>query len=53
MSAPLAAVAPSEAQRWQDWLDRGVAGERRRTARMKGLLAILIVALSIVFGALL
>jgi hypothetical protein len=53
MSAPLTAAAQSDERRWQDWLDRGIVDERRRAATMKGVVSIILIALSVIFGALL
>lgn len=53
MSAPLTAVAQDEARRWQQWQDRGFAGDRRRGVAMKWVMAALAIVLGVMFGALL
>ena len=51
--SPLApVVAKSDAQRWREWQDRGLAGDRRRVVTMRWVMAIIVVALVIMFGRL-
>jgi hypothetical protein len=50
-SAP---VAPqSDAQRWRAWQDRGLDADRRRDVAMKWVMAIIAIALGVLFGRLL
>lgn len=53
MSAPTPAVAKSDAQRWMEWQNRGLAGDRRRVVAMRWVVAILAVMLGVMFGRLL
>lgn len=53
MSASAPVVAKSDAQRWREWQDRGLAGDRRRAVAMRWVMAIIVVALGVMFGRLL
>jgi hypothetical protein len=53
MSASAPIVPKSEAQRWREWQDRGLEGDRRRAVAMKWGLAILAITLGALFGRLL
>jgi hypothetical protein len=53
MSAPLAAVARSDDQRWLDWQKSGVEGDRRRSVAMKWVMTVLVIALGVLFSGLL
>jgi len=53
MSAPTTAAVHDDAQRWRDWQDRGFEGDRRRALAMKWVMAIVAIALGILFGAVL
>ena len=35
MSSPVPAPSKSDAQRWTEWMDRGLEGERRRSVAIK------------------
>jgi hypothetical protein len=50
-SAPV--VVKSDAQRWSEWQDRGLDADRRRDVAMKWVMAILAIALGVLFGRLL
>jgi hypothetical protein len=49
MSGPIAAMN-SDAQRWRDWQERGVQGERRRAAAMRWVMVIAAIGLGVVFS---
>ena len=53
MSASIAAVAQSDDQRWRDWQKRGLEGDRRRSVAMKWVMAVLAIALGVLFSRLL
>ena len=53
MSAPIAAVAQSDDQRWRDWQNRGREGDRRRAVTMKWVMGVLAIALGVLFAGLL
>ena len=49
MSGPIA-VMDTDAQRWRDWQELGVNGDRRRAAAMRWVMVIAAIALGVVFG---
>lgn len=53
MSAPIYAVAKSDAERWLEWQNRGLAGDRRRVVAMRWVMAVLAIMLGVMFGRLL
>ena len=53
MSASIAAVVKSDDQRWRDWQNRGVEGDRRRAVAMKWVMAFLAIGLGVLFSGLL
>jgi hypothetical protein len=53
MSAPIQAVAKSDAQRWLEWQNHGLAGDRRRVVAMRWVMAVLAIILGVMFGRLL
>ena len=53
MTAPIAAAAQNDAQRWRDWQNRGLEGDRHRTVVMRWVMAIIAIALGVLFGGLL
>jgi hypothetical protein len=48
----MSASAPvsSDAQRWMEWQDRGLDGDRRRAVAMRWVLAIIAITLAVLFG---
>lgn len=50
-SGPL--VSKSDAQRWIEWQDRGLDGDRRRAVTMKWVMALIALTLGALFGRLL
>jgi len=53
MSASIAAVVPSDDQRWRDWQKRGVEGDRRRSVAMKWVMGLIAIGLGVLFSRLL
>jgi hypothetical protein len=53
MSSSATVVSMSDAQRWSEWQNRGLAGDRRLAVRMKYVMALLAIALGALFGTLL
>lgn len=53
MNMPTAAVERSDAQRWREWQERGLAGDRRRAVAMNWVVALLAVMLGAMLGRLL
>jgi hypothetical protein len=53
MSASTPAVTKSDAQRWLEWQNRGLAGDRRRGVAMKWGRAALAIMLGVMVGRLL
>jgi|SwirhisoilCB3_FD_contig_31_11712954_length_480_multi_3_in_0_out_0_2 hypothetical protein len=53
MSSSAPVVPQSEAQRWREWQDRGLDADRRRDVAMKWVMAIIAIALGVLFGRLL
>jgi hypothetical protein len=53
MSSSAPVVVKSDAQRWSEWQDRGLDADRRRDVAMKWVMAIIAIALGVLFGRLL
>jgi hypothetical protein len=52
MSSPAQAPSTSEAQRWREWQERGLEGDRRRAGAMRWVIAIIVLALGTLLGRL-
>ena len=50
MSSPVPAPSTSDAQRWREWQERGLHGDRRRTVAMRWVMAIIAITLGVLFG---
>jgi hypothetical protein len=50
MSAPLTTVALSEAERWREWQNRGVEGDRRRGVAMRWVMGVIVIGLGALFA---
>jgi hypothetical protein len=46
-------VSTSEAERWMEWQNRGIEGDRRRAVAMKWVMAVIAIALGALFAQLL
>ena len=53
MSSPAPMVSISDEQRWSEWQNSGMVGDRRLAVRMKYVMALLAIALGALFGTLL
>jgi hypothetical protein len=52
MSSP-ALVVSDDLQRWREWQDRGLQGDRRRAVAMKWMMALIAIMLGAMIGGLL
>ena len=52
MSSSAAGVSKSEAERWTEWQERGVDGDRRRAVAMKWVMVIIAITLGALFARL-
>jgi hypothetical protein len=52
MSSSAQVVSKSDAQRWTEWQDRALDGDRRRAVAMKWVMAIITITLGALFGRL-
>ena len=50
MSSPARALSGNGAQRWIEWQERGLAGDRRRAVAMKWVMALTAIALGALTG---
>lgn len=53
MSSLIPVPSKSDEQRWREWQDRGLEGDRRRTVALRWVMAIVAIALGVLFGRLL
>lgn len=53
MRAPIPAVAQTDDQRWRDWQNRGLEGDRRRAVAMTLIMVVIVITLGVVFSGLL
>jgi hypothetical protein len=52
MSSPVPVPSTSDAQRWREWLERGVEGDRRRAVAMRWVMAFIAITLGALFARL-
>ena len=52
MSLSTPVVSKSDAQRWREWQDHGVEGDRRRTVAMKWVMVTIAITLGALFARL-
>jgi hypothetical protein len=52
MSSPVPAPSMSDAQRWREWQQRGLDGDRRRSVAMRWVMAVIVIALGVMLGRL-
>ena len=50
MNSSTSVVPKSDADRWREWQERGLARERRRAVKMKWVMALIAIALGALFG---